>query len=391
MFEVQDKVQPMRQRPTRLPKMGVTSVTSSAARTSTPKTDLASPKSPKLRNPDPVSPKSPSFRKSGVFDYDNGNDEPIYCEIGTPGKSPKRSTPNFESPGQKSSNLVRNSYLRHSAGLSNFSENASKGPNLVAMNYRRQTSATNSENNFRAGLSSVRSELSRNALNNNNSNTSSNIRNNNNGNNIRYDPNSKEAIRTNFLFGKTDSILSSRLQNGQNDGNSNRPQYNHWAQRYRLSSTDDFETGSNPAGQNRNFPPTRPDRNRVDNSPARSIFDDPEMDPSPIFRAPVAPRMSRSANGLGRRAHTQLEISTERYRQQISEPAPITRVICPEVRRLGTRLNEPRLGLNIRAQANKTRNFWRAFPSETEATAIVLMNSGSMWALFIGLNISPTQ
>ena len=142
----------------RLPKMGVTSVT----RTSTPKTDLASPKSPKFRVPE--SPKSPNVKRpdfanrtSGLFDYDNdgnGNDEPIYCEIATPGKSPKRIPSNFDSPSPKSSNLVRNNYLRHSAGLPNVSE---KPPNFVAMNYRRQTSA-NPENNFR-NQNSVRTDF----------------------------------------------------------------------------------------------------------------------------------------------------------------------------------------------------------------------------------------
>jgi hypothetical protein len=131
------------------------------------------------------SPKSPNVRKSGLFDYDNGNgnDEPIYCEIVSPGKSPKRGVgPNFDSPNQKTSNLVRNSYLRHSAGLSNVSENSSKGPNLVGMNYRRQSSTTSNSDNILRSQGSVRSDMARNALNNNNNTNSSN--NNNNSNNI---------------------------------------------------------------------------------------------------------------------------------------------------------------------------------------------------------------
>ena len=132
----QQQLQP-RPRPTRLPKMGVTSVT----RTSTPKSELPSPKSPKYRIPELSSPKTPNFRTNGNFDFANDNDEPIYCEIVTPGKSPKRVV--NSAVDQKSSNLVRNSYTRQLSSLANNNEPDSKSPNSVRMNYRRQNSISN--------------------------------------------------------------------------------------------------------------------------------------------------------------------------------------------------------------------------------------------------------
>ena len=140
LYEGQQKLQQLptqpRPRPTRLPKMGVTSVT----RTSTPKSsELPSPKSPKYRIPELPSPKTPNFRTN--FDFGNDNDEPIYCEIVTPGKSPK-SVVN-SAVNQKSSNLVRSSYTRQLSSLANNNDSDLKSPNSVRMNYRRQNSISN--------------------------------------------------------------------------------------------------------------------------------------------------------------------------------------------------------------------------------------------------------
>jgi hypothetical protein len=132
--KLQHQPQP-RPRPTRLPKMGVTSVT----RTSTPKSELPSPKSPKYRIPELSSPKTPNFRTS--FDFANDNEEPIYCEIVTPGKSPKKIV--NSAADSKSSNLVRNSYTRQLSSLANNNEPNPKSPNSVRMNYRRQNSISN--------------------------------------------------------------------------------------------------------------------------------------------------------------------------------------------------------------------------------------------------------
>ena len=316
--------------------MGVTSVT----RTSTPKSDLPSPKSPKYRIPEAASPKTPNFRKSGNFDFENGNDEPIYCEIVTPGKSTKRLSNNFEQASQKSTNSVRNNYIRQSTAISNNSDYCEKSPNSVGMNYKRQNS--NNSDFILKSPGSVRNGFVRQQVLNNNS---SNFVRNAKPESSRISSIGVSSVRTNYMLGKPQQSqnVSNYVRNSDNSeltnsNNNSRQPYN-WSQRYRSTNIDESDTGPNKnrirnlsnsseLGSNEN------ERHRVvhrvPESPVRSIFGESDNDPSPIFRAPVAPKMSQSVYGLGRRAHTQLEISTSRWRQ-ISSEETSAQVRCSEV------------------------------------------------------------
>ena len=350
MFEGPDKVQPSRPRPTRLPKMGVTSVTrTSTPKSEFPKSELASPKSPKYRIPEAASPKTPNFRKSGNFDFENGNDEPIYCEIVTPGKSPKRITNNFEPISQKSSNLVRTNYIRQSTGISNNSEFCSKSPNPIGMNYKRQNS--NNSDFILKSPGSVRNGFVRQQISNNNN--SSNFVRNAKPDSSRLSSIGVSSIRNNYMLGKQESQnVSNFVRNSNNsdliNSNNNPRQPYNWSQRYRSTNVDEPDASPN---KNRSRNPSisselGSNENRVvlriPESPVRSIFGESENDPSPIFRAPVAPKMSQSVYGLGRRAHTQLEISTSRLRdsrlqdprwRQIGSEESSAQVRCSEVKK----------------------------------------------------------
>lgn len=290
-----------------------------------------------------ASPKSPNVRKSQNFDFGNfDNDEPIYCEIATPGKSPKKTINNFSE--QKSSNLLRNNYIRQPTVISNSSEIRPKSPNSVRMNYRRQHS-NNSESAIIKSPNSVRNGFVRQQISSNNSN--SNYIRNIYGKTDDH-PQHSSRLSNNFvrnnsevdsgrLSNNTDQIRASQQQQQQH-------QTSNFAQRYRVSDSNRLNNNTNSnnnnngdsetALQHQQQPPSSwSQRYRVADTPVRSVFTESEADPSPIYRVPAPQKMSQSVYGLGRRAHTQLEISKSRWKQSSVEMPSITsQSRCTEVK-----------------------------------------------------------